>query len=135
MIKYKQMSNEYKLQWAREHKESVKVSKDKYAKNNVQKIRAKNSAYKSSIRPILRNDVIYLYSHGTNLCKCGSPIEELHHTNPEDGTWESKTFGSRSCREARLHQIGMYTVIPNYIQPLCKVCHRAAHKQLKERIK
>ena len=103
------------------HKEYSKTHKAEIAKQQAE------------YRKELRQQVIELYSHGTCKCShCGGPVEELHHTNPEDGKWEKKEFGGQSCIAARHHQIEMYTVIPDYIQPLCKKCHKEIHKNIME---
>ena len=49
------------------------------------------------------------------------------------GTWEKETFKSNANSLARLHQLEMYTVIPNYITPLCKKCHIKVHRELRTR--
>jgi len=79
--------------------------------------------------------VIKLYSHGTCKCQhCGGDVAELHHKYPGTAVWEDREFGARATVRARQHQLEMYTVIPDYITPLCKTCHKKEHKKLKEAV-
>jgi hypothetical protein len=99
--------------------------------SNKEHIKEYRKFYNKKYRKELRQQVIELYSHGTCKCShCGGSVEELHHTNPEDGKWEMQEFGIQTNIQARKHQLEMYTVIPDYITPLCKKCHLKLHKEL-----
>ena len=116
--------NRYRLK----HKDSEAKYAKEYRKNNGIYFTAYEKNYSAS----LRKTIIELYSHGTCKCvRCGGEVEELHHTNPEHGLWERNTFNGKSTHAARNHQLEMYTVIPDYITPLCKKCHLKVHKELK----
>ena len=95
---------------------------------NYDKIKECNKRYGKKRYISSRNLCIELYTHGTNKCvKCGGLVQELHHTNPEHGAWDKKNiFGAARYK----HYIDMYTVIPNYITPVCKDCHIKIHKEL-----
>ena len=120
---------EERKEYRTKHQDRLKkYFKDKYADDPTY-FTSRLSARKQSYR----QQVIELYSHGTCKCShCSGPVEELHHTDPANGKWEKKEFTSVSAIDARKHQLDMYTIIPDYITPLCKKCHKEVHKQLKE---
>ena len=129
----KEVNKEKRLEKQREYwhcnKEKRLEKQNKYKKLHKKELAKQQKKYSKS----LRHQVIELYSHGTCKCShCGGPVEELHHTDPANGTWEKKIIGNVSCVSARKHQLEMYTVIPDYITPLCKKCHKDLHTQLKE---
>jgi len=115
-----------------EYRKTHKAEKAKYDKEYKKTHKAEISKQQVEYSKELRQQVIELYSHGTCKCShCSGPVEELHHTDPANGKWELQTFKSKSNKAARNHQLEMYTVIPDYITPLCKKCHLKVHKELK----
>jgi len=111
------------------HKEHIK----KYKVDHKKEIAIRQRKYVQTLTKELRQQIIELYSHGTCKCShCSGSVEELHHTDPANGKWEKKEFGSKTTLAARKHQLEMYTVIPDYITPLCKKCHKDLHTQFKE---
>ena len=126
---------EYDKEYRQTHKAEIAKQKAEYMKEYRKTSKGKfvRTCSERKIRSELRQQVIELYSHGTCKCShCGGSVEELHHTDPANGKWERKEFTRVSTIKARKHQLEMYTVIPNYITPLCKKCHKEVHKQLKE---
>ena len=115
-----------------EYRKTHKAEKAKYDKEYKKTHKAAISEYQKEYRKELKQQVIELYSHGTCKCShCGDSVQELHHTDPANGKWELQTFKSKANTAARLHQLEMYTVIPDYITVLCKKCHVTLHKKLK----
>lgn len=125
-ILHKQHLKLYKHNYYIAHKAKLNKQSKDYREKHITAERK----YKKTQHTLLRQQIIELYSHGTCKCMhCGGAVEELHHTNPADGTWEKEHFCNETNAAARLHQLEMYTVIPDYITPLCKKCHKKIHKE------
>lgn len=133
----KKDSPEFKLKHCNQQKAYYeRLQAERIAKGICTGVRKRNSKFVKHVYNMstqeLRQHIIDLYSHGTGKClRCGGKVEHLHHTNPEDGKWEMSKFGSISTRSARVNQVDMYTVISDYITPLCKACHCKLHKELR----
>ena len=110
--------------------DKAKECQKRYRQSEIgkEKINAQRRRYKVRIR----DKVIALYTDGRNLCMaCCIDVQNLHHTNPEDGLREKEMFGSNTSVEARVYQIRMYATNPDYIRPLCIECHKAEHRRLR----
>jgi hypothetical protein len=131
---HKEQIRAYKKHYMASHAEEIREYAKEYSKKHYSKNKINKNKYCKELHKELRQQVIELYSHGTCKCsRCGGPVEHLHHTNPEDGKYEKETFGKASTNYARKHQLEMYMVMPDYITPLCKKCHKEVHRELRNR--
>lgn len=156
-LKNKERISEYNKQYCKDNKEYNSQRHKRYHEENKEKRKAKQKEYYENNKEhyakrrieqreyhiqrgkdrhkFLRNQVIDLYSNGTNKCVVckTSKVEHLHHSCPkmkDDEKYRDKNKGS--CDVHLLYYLAMYLIHPSYIIPVCQKCHcKVNHKKLR----
>jgi hypothetical protein len=104
--------------WAAKHPDQMRAARARYKRNRADRVKTADAEYRQRMQVIID-------SERTRCCACEATENiDLHHVDPA-----AKSFtvgcGSQAPSLAALHEELAKCV------PLCRKCHRAAHKALR----